>query len=142
MARVKITDNSRRFAALLRAGIAEGTLKAARELKKLSRAKVNRKRARRRKGQLIVHDKTASRPGEPPKRITGTGFRSIDARRRNDIEKGAAQTYSNKQKAPYMAMYEFGPTRIRRPWMRPALMENRSKLFHLMVNPPKRKIRR
>lgn len=142
---VKVRLNNRAFEAMMNGGTDAGVIVAARRLRTLARKKVNRKyfkskRVRRDGRQVTVKEKTdASKPGEPPKRRTGAGFRSIEARK---VERGVARTYVNKRKAPYMAMYEYGPPDIRRPFLAPTLEENQRELMQLIVSPVKSRMRR
>ena len=147
---VKIKTYEKQFAAAMEGGIAEGNLAAARKQRTYSRQTVNRKykqklRKREREKTGREHRITgASQPGEPPKRRSGKGRMSIDARR---MKGGTdARTWSSKSKAPYMSMWEFAPpnhpTRAQRPWLRPAFEEHKHELAKIMVTPVKKKLRK
>lgn len=133
---VRITNRVSLFKRLMGSAVKDGGIRAARKLRTFARRKVNRKYAKR------SGEKTgASKPGEPPKRRTGRGYYSIDAVKLRG-QAGVAKTFSSKRKAPYMAMYEHGPASVQRPWMEPALRENKSELFKIMNTPAKRRLRR
>lgn len=137
MTRVRVVDNTDRFVAAMNGGVASGTIAAARKLRTFTRRKVAKKyKPPRRNAQ---RDENASRPGEPPKRRTGRGRRSIQAKKVGRYE---AKTFANKSVAWYFPMYEFGPTRLRRPYLLPALRENKSELARIVVTPVRRRIRR
>ena len=147
---VKIKTHEKEFMAVLEGGSAAGNLWAARTLRTYARQAVNRKykkklRKREREKTGKTHVITgASQPGEPPKRRSGRGRMSIDARR---LQGGrGAKTWSSKRKAPYMSMWEFAPrnhpTRPQRPWLRPTFEKYKHELAKIMVTPIKKKLRK
>ncbi len=136
--RVRVTLRDRLFNRRLDEGTKAGTMLAARKLRDVSRELVNRKyyaKGKRKTG--------SSKPGEPPMRRTGKGRRSIKSRRERGFgKKGNASTFVDSRQAKYMAMYEHGPVRIRRPFLAPSLQKHRKALFVLLATEVKKKIRR
>ena len=73
----------------------------------------------------------ASKPGEPPKKRTGNGRDAIKAQLiKNKKDKAGVQTrvYVDKRKAAYMALWEYRPDGKARPFLKPALEDNK-KMF-------------
>jgi hypothetical protein len=70
-------------------------------------------------------DPGASRPGEPPKMRTGKGRSSIKAQLRLKGKKLESRVYVDKKIAPYMAMWEFRNDGKGRPFLKPAIEDNK-----------------
>jgi hypothetical protein len=70
-------------------------------------------------------DPGASRPGEPPKMRTGKGRSSIKAQLRLKGKKLESRVYVDKKIAPYMAMWEFRNDGEGRPFLKPAVDDNK-----------------
>jgi hypothetical protein len=70
-------------------------------------------------------DPGASRPGEPPKMRTGKGRSSIKAQLRLKGKKLESRVYVDKKIAPYMAMWEFRNDGKGRPFLKPAVEDNK-----------------
>lgn len=139
-------DNSIDFERSMFGGIGDGAIRAARKLRTFSRRKVNRKFHASKAAQKKQGKKTtgASKSGEPPKRRSGKGRLSIEARKvkaPQGRDGEFAKTYSSKRKAAYMSMYEFAPAGIKRPWLAPALAENKDALFTILITPVQKKLR-
>lgn len=68
-----------------------------------------------------------SAPGEPPNNDTGVLANSIET---NSVGPGKVEVSAN---APYAAAQEFGNSRLpARPYMRPALQQNRGRIAELI----------
>lgn len=68
-----------------------------------------------------------SAPGEPPNNDTGVLANSIET---NSVGPGKVEVSAN---APYAAAQEFGNSRLpARPYMRPALQQNRARIAELI----------
>ncbi len=70
-------------------------------------------------------DPGASRPGEPPKMRTGKGRSSIKAQLRLKGKKLESRVYVDKKIAPYMAIWEFRKDGKARPFLKPAVEDNK-----------------
>jgi len=70
-------------------------------------------------------DPGASKPGEPPKMRTGKGRSSIKAQLRLKGKKLESRVYVDKKIAPYMAMWEFRNDGKGRPFLKPAVEDNK-----------------
>jgi hypothetical protein len=70
-------------------------------------------------------DPGASRPGEPPKMRTGKGRTAIKAQLRLKGKKLESRVYVDKQIAPYMAIWEFRKDGKQRPFLKPAVEDNK-----------------
>lgn len=72
-----------------------------------------------------------SGPGEPPKRVTGELYNSIRTAVRVDGKRIIAAIGASARHARFL---EFGTSRMAaRPFMRPALQENRRSIFHIVA---------
>lgn len=144
---VRVRFNVRGFDALLTGGLEKGVTKAANKCRTFARRKAGRpfykaKRVRRNGKQITTYvSQGASKPGESPKkRKTAKGQKSIESRKTG---KGVARTYVNGRKSPYMKFYETTSDRsVRRPFLAPAVEENKDELAKIMVEPVKRRMRR
>ncbi len=70
-------------------------------------------------------DPGASKPGEPPKMRTGKGRSSIKAQLRLKGKKLESRVYVDKKIAGYMAMWEFRKDGKGRPFLKPAVEDNK-----------------
>lgn len=73
-------------------------------------------------------DPGASKPGEPPKMRTGKGRSSIKAQLRLKGKKLESRVYVDKKIAGYMAMWEFRKDGKGRPFLKPAVEDNKEAL--------------
>jgi hypothetical protein len=70
-------------------------------------------------------DPGASKPGEPPKMRTGKGRSAIKAQLRLKGKKLESRVYVDKKIAGYMAMWEFRKDGKGRPFLKPAVEDNK-----------------
>ena len=118
----------------LRTGLKKATKKRQVEARKVMRAKLKAITQIDLSGSAdisgsVVRDSNsdpgASRPGEPPKMRTGKGRSSIKAQLRMSGKKLNSRVYVDKKIAGYMAMWEFRKDGKGRPFLKPAVEDNK-----------------
>lgn len=134
MASVRLRFRSRKVQQLVRAQVQANMLKAVVELTNIVKLKLNRSQPRRTlpSGRIVGLD--PSLPGEPPRKITGQLQRSITGRVAFDVAGNIVGIVgSDLVKA---APLEFGTRdgKVKaRPFLRPSLLENRTKLARIIA---------
>jgi phage gpG-like protein len=139
MATVAVSDDRlrRQLRALVSAGSRQGGLALVSHLqKKLNvSARVGATKSGRRGGRpkgRRSYTYQASRPGEPPRKRTGTLQKSVESR--VEEEPQAIVTLVGS-KVPYAVHLEYGTRRMRaRPWLRPGVNEFLARFHRIVID--------